>query len=113
MLAQIQRQHVQDQREREAGADNEQQEEADNDQHEGNDNGVEGAQNNNGGSDSSSGEEEEDGELGAANVGMAEHLIGLHKGENLYALRDIDAGEQILVNYGEFAVPEGWKEFGL
>ena len=58
-------------------------------------------------------EEEEDGELGAANIGMPEHLIGLHKGENLYALRDIDAGEQILVNYGEFAVPEGWKEFGL
>ena len=55
----------------------------------------------------------EDGELGAANIGYPEHLRDLYEGENLYALRDIEAGEQILVNYGEFAVPEGWEEFGL
>ena len=58
-------------------------------------------------------EDFEDGELGVANIGYPEHLRDLYEEENLYALRDIEAGEQILVNYGEFAVPEGWKEFGL
>jgi len=33
--------------------------------------------------------------------------------QNLFALRDIEAGEQLLVDYGEFAVPEGWEKFGL
>lgn len=33
--------------------------------------------------------------------------------ENLFALRDIDAGEEFLVDYGDFAIEEGWKEFGL
>jgi hypothetical protein len=33
--------------------------------------------------------------------------------ENLYALRDIKKGEEILVNYGEFAINDGWQKFSL
>jgi len=32
---------------------------------------------------------------------------------NYFALRDIEAGEELLCNYDEFALPDGWKEFGL
>ena len=32
---------------------------------------------------------------------------------NDFALRDIKAGEEILCNYGEFALPGGWQHFGL
>ena len=57
-----------------------------------------------------------DGELGRANIGCREEHYDLHEGsymQNLYALRDIEAGEQILVDYQEFSVAEGWEEFGL
>ena len=52
-----------------------------------------------------------------ANVGTAsghdEVNDGKMQAQNLFALRDIEAGEQLLVDYGEFAVPEGWEKFGL
>jgi hypothetical protein len=32
---------------------------------------------------------------------------------NYYALRDIKKGEEILVDYGEFAISDGWSTFGL
>jgi hypothetical protein len=33
--------------------------------------------------------------------------------ENVYALRDIKKGEEILVDYGEFAIAGGWSKFGI
>lgn len=33
--------------------------------------------------------------------------------ENLFALRDIKAGEEIICTYGDFAWRTGWREFGL
>jgi len=30
-----------------------------------------------------------------------------------YAIEDIDAGEEIMINYGDFAHPGGWESFGL
>lgn len=33
--------------------------------------------------------------------------------ENLFALRDIKAGEEILCVYADFALQSGWKKFGL
>mmetsp|Transcript_8157 Transcript_8157/g.12336 ORF Transcript_8157/g.12336 Transcript_8157/m.12336 type:complete len:104 (-) Transcript_8157:131-442(-) len=32
---------------------------------------------------------------------------------NYFALRDIEAGEELICNYGEFVVLHGWREFGL
>ena len=32
---------------------------------------------------------------------------------NYFAMRDIDAGEELMCNYSEFALPFGWEEFGL
>jgi len=32
---------------------------------------------------------------------------------NLYAIDDIDAGEQLLTTYGDFAFADGWKHFDL
>lgn len=31
----------------------------------------------------------------------------------LYALRDIQAGEELVINYGEFVEPEGWPVLGF
>ena len=57
-----------------------------------------------------------DGDGESANVGCdpaaAEALPGGCK-ENYFALRDIEAGEEFLLDYGDFAVTHGWKEFGL
>mmetsp|Transcript_18066 Transcript_18066/g.26497 ORF Transcript_18066/g.26497 Transcript_18066/m.26497 type:complete len:249 (-) Transcript_18066:131-877(-) len=33
--------------------------------------------------------------------------------DNMYALRDIEVGEELLCNYGDFAVPHGWQSFDL
>ena len=33
--------------------------------------------------------------------------------ENLFALRDIEPGEEILCRYADFALKRGWKKFGL
>lgn len=33
--------------------------------------------------------------------------------ENLFALRDIEAGEEILCTYADFAIRKGWKKWGL
>jgi hypothetical protein len=33
--------------------------------------------------------------------------------ENLFALRDIEPGEEILCRYGDFALKKGWRKFGL
>jgi len=33
--------------------------------------------------------------------------------ENLFALQNIKAGEEILCTYGDFAFRKGWKHFGL
>eukprot|EP00978_Attheya_sp_CCMP212_P016847 scaffold44486_cov46-Attheya_sp.AAC.1 len=30
-----------------------------------------------------------------------------------YAIEDIDAGEEIMIEYGDFAHPKGWENFGL
>jgi SET domain-containing protein len=32
---------------------------------------------------------------------------------NTYALRDIKDGEEILIDYTEFAIADGWSKFGL
>ena len=32
---------------------------------------------------------------------------------NYFALRDIEAGEELICNYEEFALEDGWEEFGL
>jgi len=32
---------------------------------------------------------------------------------NYFALRDIDVGEELLLDYGEFAEETGWQWFGL
>ena len=34
-------------------------------------------------------------------------------GGNLYALRDLQADEEILIDYGDFSLPTGWRDFGL
>mmetsp|Transcript_31489 Transcript_31489/g.47602 ORF Transcript_31489/g.47602 Transcript_31489/m.47602 type:complete len:254 (-) Transcript_31489:345-1106(-) len=33
--------------------------------------------------------------------------------ENYFALRDIDKGEELLLDYGDFAITHGWENFGL
>ena len=33
--------------------------------------------------------------------------------ENYYALRDIEPGEELLLDYGSFAIQDGWRWFGL
>ena len=32
---------------------------------------------------------------------------------NYFALKDIKAGEELLCDYGEFALARGWEHFGL
>jgi hypothetical protein len=51
-----------------------------------------------------------------SNVGCIPELADTYAGgckENLFALRDIQPGEEILVDYRTFAIQEGWREFGL
>ena len=51
-----------------------------------------------------------------ANVGCDEELeaqLGVDCGHNYYALRDIQAGEEILCDYATFDAPKGWDRFGL
>jgi len=33
--------------------------------------------------------------------------------QNYFALRDIDADEELILDYGEFAISDGWRLFGL
>ena len=33
--------------------------------------------------------------------------------QNYFALRDIDPDEELILDYGEFAIPDGWRLFGL
>ena len=33
--------------------------------------------------------------------------------QNYFALRDINVGEEILLDYGDFAIAHGWEWFGL
>ena len=33
--------------------------------------------------------------------------------ENYFAMSDIQAGEELLCSYGQFAISGGWKRFGL
>ena len=59
------------------------------------------------------GDTEDDSNIGCTVEFREQYLNGQPCAGNLYALRDILAGEQLLVDYGEFAVSEGWESFGL
>jgi hypothetical protein len=51
-----------------------------------------------------------------ANVGCMLRQSYKHPGgckENFFALRDINAGEELVVNYSFFAMADGWEYFGL
>ena len=51
-----------------------------------------------------------------SNVGCDEKAARNIKGgceENYFALRHIRAGEEILCDYGEFAIYDGWDHFEL
>jgi hypothetical protein len=51
-----------------------------------------------------------------ANVGCMLRQSYKHPGgckENFFALRDINAGEELVVDYANFAIPDGWEYFGL
>jgi len=56
-------------------------------------------------------QEEDNSNLGCISEAGSKVLGGCK--QNYFALRDIDAGEELLVNYGEFALPHGWDSFGL
>lgn len=50
------------------------------------------------------------------NTGYVLEWSNTHPGnwkQNLFALRDIEVGEELLLYYGDFATAEGWEEFGL
>jgi len=50
------------------------------------------------------------------NIGCMPEVAELSPGgcnKNLFALRDIMPGEELLCSYGDFAFGSGWKEFGL
>jgi len=51
-----------------------------------------------------------------ANVGCVREVASKYKGgcaDNIFALRTIRAGEEILCDYDDFDVPDGWTRFGL
>merc|ERR1712160_187464 len=54
-------------------------------------------------------QEEDNSTLGCISEAGSKVLGGCK--QNYFALRDIDAGEELLVNYGEFALPHGWDSF--
>lgn len=56
--------------------------------------------------------DEEDG----PNVGCEEEMAKDYEGgckTNYFALRDIEAGEELLLDYNDFAIQDGWEWFGL
>ena len=56
------------------------------------------------------------GHSGGANVGCHETAAEEYEGgcvENYFATQDLKAGDELLCAYGEFAVPSGWRKFGL
>jgi hypothetical protein len=55
--------------------------------------------------------DDEDPDAGCLPEWEARHPGG--RSMNIYALRDIKDGEEILMNYGEFAISDGWSDFGL
>lgn len=58
------------------------------------------------------GEEDQD----DANLGCDELVAKDHPGgckHNYFALRDIQQGEELLLDYGDFAIRDGWQWFGL
>ena len=51
-----------------------------------------------------------------ANMGCDKKAAKEYEGgckENDFALKDIKAGDELECSYGEFAVPTGWRKFGL
>jgi SET domain len=58
----------------------------------------------------------EEHEEGGPNIGcdpeVAKEFPGACK-QNYFALRDIEEGEELLLDYSEFAIQEGWQWFGL
>jgi hypothetical protein len=56
------------------------------------------------------------GDVDDANAGCLPEWEVRHPGgclENVYALQDVKKGEEILVDYGEFAIKDGWGKFGI
>ena len=57
-----------------------------------------------------------DGSGRGANMGCDKKAAKEYEGgckENEFALKDIKAGDELECSYGEFAVPTGWRKFGL
>ncbi|CAB9531042.1 expressed unknown protein [Seminavis robusta] len=56
-------------------------------------------------------EEDEEPNLGCHEQAALEHKGGCQ--QNYFALKDIQVGEELLLDYGDFAIREGWEWFGL
>jgi hypothetical protein len=58
------------------------------------------------------GDEDDNANLGCDDEGVAKDHPGGCK-QNYFALRDITQGEELLLDYGDFAIRDGWQWFGL
>jgi SET domain len=56
-------------------------------------------------------EDDQDANLGCDEVAAKDHPGGCK--HNYFALRDIQQGEELLLDYGDFAIRDGWQWFGL
>lgn len=60
-------------------------------------------------------DDDEEDDVGS-NIGCDPEAAKSHAGgckQNYFALRDIEADEELLLDYGDFAISEGWQWFGL